>query len=152
MFEEFFAINSAIGAIGAIADSKFHERKMSIMRKKTPVEFGGVYVGPPESSESPNIDSPRKIVKSTKNISPRRKSHASVFSYEILEQPISTESYNEEFKIMPNLQQRVKSNESSMEKVGSDDGGGVYLGPPSISSDRGYVLVLEIQEPIFGEN
>ena len=54
---------------------------------------------------------------------------------------------------MPNLQQRVKSNESSLEKFGSDDGGGVYLGPPSISSDRrGYVLVLEIQEPILDEN
>ena len=94
-----------------------------------------------ESSESSKINSPR------------RKSHASVFSYEILEQPISSGSYNEEFKIMPNLQQRVKSNESSLEKFGSDDGGGVYLGPPSISSDRrGYVLVLEIQEPILDEN
>ena len=48
VFEELFAINSAIGAIGAIAGSGIHQRQMSIRAKKTPVEFGGVYLGPPE--------------------------------------------------------------------------------------------------------
>ena len=52
VFEELFAINSAIGAIGAIAGSGIHQRQMSIRAKKTPVEFEGVYLGPPEGQSS----------------------------------------------------------------------------------------------------